>query len=173
MAVVYYVILDVSGLSNHTARKHLWELTPQSKFSMLIWVWALMRWHLFSPAVFQSQCLFLALWLSCKVMGMWNRKEAALPQSVNVWATGRVVRDCEEEVNSMYLVFSAWDLTGLSYGIWHWEVHIFNCAAQEKEGFWCHTESASFWMMEKSTRLLTTSSKGFFWHLNTPQRSTV
>ena len=173
MAVVYHVILAVSGLSNHMTRKHSWELTPQSKFTTLIWVWGLMRWHVFSPAVLQGQCLFLALSLSCKDMGIWDRKEVTLPHSVNVWATGRAVRDCEEEVNGIYSVRSAWDLTGLNYGIWHWEAHISNCTTQEKEGFWCHTESASFWMMEKSTRLLTTGSKGFFWHLNTPQRSAV
>lgn len=66
-----------------------------------------MRRHLLSPAVFQGQCLLLDLCLSCKDMGIWDRKEATLQQSVNVQATGRAVRDCEEEVNGMYLMLSA------------------------------------------------------------------
>lgn len=145
MFVVYHVILAVSGLSNHTAGKHPGKLIPQSKFPTLIWAWDLMKWHLSSLAVFKGQCLFLVLWLSCKDIDIWDRKEATLPQSVNVWATGKAVRDCEEEVNGMHLILGAWDLTGLNYGFWHWEVHISNGAIYESFGATQNQPLSEWW----------------------------
>lgn len=78
--------------------------------------------HLFYPDLVWRQCLDLDLWFSCKDNDIWNRKEATLPCSINVWATGGATRDREEEVNYMNFVLCAWDLTDVSYGIWQWEV---------------------------------------------------
>lgn len=165
MFVVYHVILAVSGLSNHTAGKHLEKLIRRSKFPTLIWVRGLMRWHLSSPVVFKGQRLFLVLWLSCKDMGIRDRKEATLPQSVNVWATGRAVRDCEEKVNGMHLMLGAWDLTDLSYGFWHQEVRISNCATYRSFGATQNQPLSEWWREEQGYSALAEKVSSDMWTL--------
>lgn len=132
--------------------------------------------HLFYSALVQRQCLCLDLWFSCKDNGTWNRKEATVPCSINVCSTSRATGDHEGEVNYMNFMLSAWDLTGVSYGIWHWEVSASIWRPQWNSGrerLLVPAESASFWMRERSTRLFRTGSKGFFWHLNAPWSSAI
>lgn len=55
------------------------------------------------------------MWVGCRDMGILDRKEARLLQVVNVWATGRAVRDHEKKAGicagcSVHEVWQAWSV---------------------------------------------------------------
>lgn len=55
------------------------------------------------------------MWIVCRGMDIWDRKEARLLQVDNVWATGREVRDCEKKAGIcagclVHEVWQAWSV---------------------------------------------------------------